>query len=393
MGNAVRLANYQSQATRDPDKFKAALEQFGQMDKKFDELKAVTRQADNLIQIKNTRSAAAAYQKAMTDFLANWLAREELNRKRTEAANKVLEAAQATAMDGVEGTQKIANQAVKFLDRSSMIMLVGLAVALMIGILLAIFITRGITKPLNRIIDGLNNGSDQVASAANEVSSSSQQLAEGAAQQAAALEETTSSMEEMGSMTKSNAENAAQADSLMEEAKGLIGKAGQSMDEMGKSMAKIAEAGQEIGKIVKSIDEIAFQTNLLALNAAVEAARAGEAGMGFAVVADEVRALAMRAADAAKNTQELVQGTVENINQGAELVEQTQGRFQQSNRIDLQGGRFGQRDRFCFRRTIPGYWPGQHGHGPDGSGGSAVCGQLRGKRFGFRGTQRPGQRP
>ena len=101
------------------------------------------------------------------------------------------------------------------------------------------------------------------------------------------------------------------------------------MEEMGGSMQKIAESGGQISKIVKSIDEIAFQTNLLALNAAVEAARAGEAGMGFAVVADEVRNLAQRAAEAAKNTQALIEDTVKRIEQGNELVVRTQTGFKE----------------------------------------------------------------
>ena len=92
-------------------------------------------------------------------------------------------------------------------------------------------------------------------------------------------------------------------------------------------MEEISKASEETSKIIKTIDEIAFQTNLLALNAAVEAARAGEAGAGFAVVADEVRNLAMRAADAAKNTADLIEGTVKKINEGSQLVNDTNAAF------------------------------------------------------------------
>jgi len=201
-------------------------------------------------------------------------------------------------------------------------------VAIVLGILLALFIARGITSRLKKISSQMDDGAAQVASAASQVSSSSQSLAEGASEQAASLEEVSSSMEEMSSMTKANADSTGQADGLMQESKHIVAQAGQNMDEMARSMVQIAESGQEISKIVKSIDEIAFQTNLLALNAAVEAARAGEAGMGFAVVADEVRALAMRAAEAAKSTQALIEDTVRRINQGSELVTKTQDGFQ-----------------------------------------------------------------
>jgi len=130
-------------------------------------------------------------------------------------------------------------------------------------------------------------------------------------------------------MTNNNAENANQANTLMQEANSVVTDANQSMGELTKSMEEISKASEETSKIVKTIDEIAFQTNLLALNAAVEAARAGEAGAGFAVVADEVRNLAMRAADAAKDTSELIEGTVKKVTDGAALVEKTNEAFKQ----------------------------------------------------------------
>jgi methyl-accepting chemotaxis protein len=201
------------------------------------------------------------------------------------------------------------------------------AVAMLAGILLAFFISKGIIVVLNRITAGMGEGADQVAAASGEVSSSSQSMAEGASEQAASIEETSSSMEEMASMTKKNAENAGHADSLMKEANQVVGRANDAMKELTGSMEEISNASAETSKIIKTIDEIAFQTNLLALNAAVEAARAGEAGAGFAVVADEVRNLAMRAAEAAKNTAELIEGTVQKIDSGTELVSSTNEAF------------------------------------------------------------------
>ena len=158
-------------------------------------------------------------------------------------------------------------------------------------------------------------------------SSSSQTLAEGASQQAAAVEETSASLEEVGAMIKQDADNARQADELMKEANTVILSADESMKKLTVSMEEISAASAQTQKIVKTIDEIAFQTNLLALNAAVEAARAGEAGAGFAVVADEVRNLAMRAAEAAKNTSNLIEGTVQKITAGNALVSETSESF------------------------------------------------------------------
>jgi methyl-accepting chemotaxis protein len=211
----------------------------------------------------------------------------------------------------------------KFISMSGMI--VGFGIALLLGI----FLSLSITRPLNRVIAGLGEGSEQVAAAAIQVSSASQSLAQGSSQQAAALEETTSSLEEMNSMTRGNADNAKQADSLMGETTRVVQAANQSMNDLTSSMKEVSAASEATAKIIKTIDEIAFQTNLLALNAAVEAARAGEAGAGFAVVADEVRNLAMRAAEAAKNTANLIEGTVNRVKQGSDLVDKTATAFNQ----------------------------------------------------------------
>lgn len=201
------------------------------------------------------------------------------------------------------------------------------AVGLLLGILSAYFITRGVTKTIRPVVEGLTEVSDQVAAGSGQVSTSSQQLADGASEQAAAIEETSSSLEEMASMTRQNAENADQANHLMRETTETVSQAGLTMDRLTTSMNEISRASEETSKIIKTIDEIAFQTNLLALNAAVEAARAGEAGAGFAVVADEVRNLALRAADAARNTAGLIEGTVKRVKEGSELVEKTDREF------------------------------------------------------------------
>jgi methyl-accepting chemotaxis protein len=188
-------------------------------------------------------------------------------------------------------------------------------------------VSRIMIRPINLITEDLNDSADQVASVSGQVSSAGQSLSEGASEQASSLEETSSSLEEMSSMTKLNADNATQADTLMKEANQIIGRANNSMNEVTTSMEEIRKASEETQKIIKTIDEIAFQTNLLALNAAVEAARAGETGAGFAVVADEVRNLAMRAADAAKNTSGLIENTVEKVKGGAENVTRTNEAF------------------------------------------------------------------
>ena len=144
---------------------------------------------------------------------------------------------------------------------------------------------------------------------------------------AATLEETSAALEQMSGLTKQNAQASGEANQMMKAADQTVSQANSAMDGLTNSMSGLSEASQETGKIIKTIDEIAFQTNLLALNAAVEAARAGEAGAGFAVVADEVRNLAMRAAEAAKNTASLIEDTIRRIDEGSSLVEQTNRTF------------------------------------------------------------------
>lgn len=200
-------------------------------------------------------------------------------------------------------------------------------VALAVIIPVALMLSRSITQPVRKIIEGLREGAEHVANAVYHISESSHALAEGASAQAASIEETSSSLEEMASMTRQNADNASQADNLMKETNRVVEKANLSMRNLSHSMNDISKASEKTSKIIKTIDEIAFQTNLLALNAAVEAARAGEAGAGFAVVADEVRSLALRAAEAAKDTANLIEETVKRIGEGEGLVGTTSTAF------------------------------------------------------------------
>ncbi len=212
-------------------------------------------------------------------------------------------------------------------DRSLYILFAIIGGAMLLAAPIWLLIAHGIAKPVNRIIETLSNSATTVSSASGRLSASSQSQAEGASEQAASIEEISSSLEEMSSMTRQNADSSERAHSLMTEGNRHIGQAGDSMNGLIASMSEICTASEETSKIIKTIDEIAFQTNLLALNAAVEAARAGDAGAGFAVVADEVRNLAMRAAEAAKNTSSLIEGTVLKIREGSGQLSRTNEAF------------------------------------------------------------------
>ena len=212
-------------------------------------------------------------------------------------------------------------------SRADMATIFVAGIGILLGVFLAYFIISRITRQLNQIIDELGESSHQVAEAATMISASSSKLAEGATEQAASLEETSASLEEMASMTRKNADNANLTSTSTTHTVKLIDEGTKAVGNMSTAMTEISDSAGKISQIIKTIEEISFQTNLLALNAAVEAARAGEAGKGFAVVADEVRNLAQRAAQAARDTSELIEGTVTRVKNGSEVAAQLEAGF------------------------------------------------------------------
>ncbi|MBW1801069.1 MAG: hypothetical protein JRJ85_10110, partial [Deltaproteobacteria bacterium] len=229
---------------------------------------------------------------------------------------------------------RISTDKLKQQTRVSLSLILGfILAALLFGAVYAVISIKTIVGKLKTVIHGVAEGADQVAKGAQLVSSASHSLAEASSEQAASIEETSSSLEEMSSMTKQNADHATEAKNMISEASEILEKVNNHMNDMASAIQEINNSSRETEKIIKTIDEIAFQTNLLALNAAVEAARAGEAGAGFAVVADEVRNLAMRAAEAAKNTAELIENTIKAVKNGSELTELTRGSFNENLEI------------------------------------------------------------
>ena len=239
----------------------------------------------------------------------------------------------------------------------------GAAVSIAIGILLAILVTRSITRPILQavhaaeamsdgnlatgiavqgkdetarllqalsgmqtnlagIVGNVRQGSEGVATASAEIAQGNHDLSARTEQQASALEETAASMEELSSTVKQNADNAKQANQLAQSASTVAVRGGEVVGQVVETMKGINDASRKISDIISVIDGIAFQTNILALNAAVEAARAGEQGRGFAVVASEVRSLAGRSAEAAKEIKNLINTSVERVEQGTTLVDQ-----------------------------------------------------------------------
>jgi methyl-accepting chemotaxis protein len=243
----------------------------------------------------------------------------------------------------------------------ALLILIGFAFGF--GMLLAYAITRSITKPLEQalvvtkavadgdltvsfeanghnesaqllialkqmqvsltgVVSSVRLGSESVANASAEIAQGNNDLSNRTEQQATALQQAASSMEELGTTVKQNADSARQANNLAQSASIVAVKGGEVVGQVVETMKGINDASRRISDIISVIDGIAFQTNILALNAAVEAARAGEQGRGFAVVASEVRSLAGRSAEAAKEIKNLINASVERVEQGSTLVDQ-----------------------------------------------------------------------
>lgn len=260
------------------------------------------------------------------------------------------------AADSIQGNGSTAIQALIVLG----------VIAILVGSLLAWFITRGITRPLlsavnvarevasgnlgievkvesrdqlgqlmlslREMTESLRNtvrkvreGADSIALAAAEINSGNTDLASRTEEQAAGVEETASTLEELTATINNTAANTAQAHRYVSETASVVKQNGAVMSEVSSQMQEIYDSSSKMADIIQVIDGIAFQTNILALNAAVEAARAGESGRGFAVVAGEVRTLAQRSASAAREIKELIDDSVSRIASGRNLVEKADG--------------------------------------------------------------------
>lgn len=220
----------------------------------------------------------------------------------------------------------------------------GLVVAILFILASSAILNHSITKPFREIFKGVKKLSvyeiddlktrfsgimSDITAGANEAARTSHEIAEGASEQAAAIEQTSASLNEMSSLTKNIAENTEKADYMMKQVGSSVNLMRQSMDNLTVFMKDISQEGKETFQIINTIHAIAFQTNLLALNAAVESARAGEVGAGFSVVAAEVRNLALKTSKAASNTNELINNSVKKIQQAEEMVSKNQQDFSQ----------------------------------------------------------------
>ncbi|PKN57984.1 MAG: hypothetical protein CVU56_07900, partial [Deltaproteobacteria bacterium HGW-Deltaproteobacteria-14] len=178
---------------------------------------------------------------------------------------------------------------------------------------------------LNSALSGAREAAAQVDRRTGHIRQTAQGLAGGAAEQAATIEQISAQMTQMAGQTRNNAESSQLASEIAHQASERASRGDRAMGEMVSAMDAIQASSRDISRIIKVIDEIAFQTNLLALNAAVEAARAGVHGKGFAVVAEEVRNLAARSAQAARETTDMIEASIQKVELGTRIAKETAG--------------------------------------------------------------------
>ena len=220
-------------------------------------------------------------------------------------------------------------EANKSFNQSLAVLLSVAGLGVLLGLFLSWLTVSRLSRALTSVIEALNGSSSHVEKIAAQIAGTSNSLAEGSSDQAASLVETSAALDKVASMTRQNAENAMKTSEYTKDTVTRIDDGGNIVGTVTEAMSEISDSAEKISQIIKTIEGISFQTNLLALNAAVEAARAGEAGKGFAVVADEVRNLAQRSAKAAKDTSELIEGSVQRVRVGSHNVNQLSASFKE----------------------------------------------------------------
>lgn len=313
VGITIRLNTYKAQVTGDTDALRDTLKDFATIDEDAASLAPLLRQQINIEQLSKVRESAAAYKTAMEQVLKSHLAVNDLKEKMVTSSAMLITEGTDVVTGGSQAIEEAATAVEEGLGVTSMILLVGLVVALMVGVLVAWLSTRAITGPIRQ-------GVNTLAATATQISTTIAQLASNASEAAAAVAETTTTVDEIRQTAQvaadkaravaDNAQGAARAAETGRQAtdqtvEGLNGIRDQ-MGSIGESITRLSEQSQAVGDIVSTVTDLAEQSNLLAVNASIEAAKAGDMGKGFAVVAQEIRNLAEQSKDSTKQVRSIL---------------------------------------------------------------------------------------
>lgn len=323
----ARIAGQRALARSEVAIMQNALNRFPSLYQIVKELIGQTRNPKTIAILQTIESESKMYEQALRELILVMQDTAKENQIRIKAASEVLVAADAVVNIGLKNVDELSLESDKTLDIASIVMIVGLLFALLVGIAVSVYIIRSIVKIVTEAVKSLSDGATQVVSASEQISSASVSLAEGASSQASSVEEVSATIEQATASNNQNAENSREANLLAQHSNDAAKVGNQRVGDLMVAMEKITDSSQKIAKIIKTIDEIAFQTNLLALNAAVEAARAGEHGLGFAVVAEEVKNLAERSAGAAKEITGIIEASIDQVKAGTDVANKTKESF------------------------------------------------------------------
>lgn len=321
------MLSYEAHDAASGPQYVAAYETAGKkIDSLLTEFEPLATTASEQAALQSVRKSRASWAPGFANLNQLCVSGEIEKAYALRSQNKVISAAMHTAATAIVEEQRLSLAAAAkdsaaavtwSLWMSGIAMLVSFALAALV-----LFIVQQVKQDLNYTALSLNEGAEEIASAAAQVATLSNTLAQGASQQAASIQETSASSLEIESMSRRSAENSRSTASMVAASHARCEEADLFLGQMVTAMNDINNSSEQISRIIKVIEQIAFQTNILALNASVEAARAGETGMGFAVVAVEVRSLAQRSSQAAKDSAAFIEDSILKSRIGQQKMDQ-----------------------------------------------------------------------